>query len=948
MNKNKPSFKKTIHKISTVILVITLVLGIAASGFGISVAALTQKEASKKPSDNSQATQEVTQPEETYKSPTDDYSDFSNEVTVTDNVKMLSPEESAEINNALIYINNQDVYGEQNLVLTLNGENLKALENVYSGDIIYLDGDQNSAFGEGRFFKIEDNYSSDGKTYLYTTEPALDEVFETMEYAASDILTEENFVEANCANGVSFDFGEFDETSLNLTQTENISDVETKNTKKSNEKPQVTQLANDYSSPGDDLIISLNVDILSPEGGIINLLTDPKNLEKDNKNDKNKKEDDNKNNKGPVDYSLKLEGQFGIKDLTTHLVCDKDGVLSFEELYLGISGQLFADVHLTGDVSLESTPKETGKEWKYLELKGLNEKRFPIAVFKFQGTTPIYITNSAFDAANESVIPSIYIILYADWEGKISIELSAGFTYGHSFNSGLRVFKEGEPCMQFEEYPYTSSYDAEDEDGLIWDIGLKFEAETDFTLFGTSAVFYIAGINVGEFALAKIGAEAKASAEIKADSVNGLTVEKDDFEFYIRGYLKLIGIKVKLSADGRKLLDFISVDVDIDFTLIDITLFEKGHKPDKYKPVKPVSSFAPPTEFASVMSVVFDVSGSMDWTIDTGERKIDAAKSASKFILSTAKSWSENSDDKFGIGVIKFSDNSEVISVPHTDYPYIEACIDSIDGSGGTDIYSGVEGAVSQLSAVEAKDKTIILLTDGQDGSGYSAEEIADLAKRKSIKVFTIGFGDDVDQEFLKTIASVTGGEYKFANTTDIMGIISSFIYAQQASTSEVLSEYEGTVQEGKTVTANKFSIDDKTGDLVVTNAWPGSFLDTILIDPTGREVDEEYPGAVIDETKIPTTVTVKNPIKGDWTVKIKGVETSYENEPFYTIVSFKASEEKVKNEPMTDMQTVASYCIPIGLLMTIASTLLLVCFAQKKDKSAKKEKKTKKGKTTN
>ena len=125
----------------------------------------------------------------------------------------------------------------------------------------------------------------------------------------------------------------------------------------------------------------------------------------------------------------------------------------------------------------------------------------------------------------------------------------------------------------------------------------------------------------------------------------------------------------------------------------------------------------------------------------------------------------------------------------------------------------------------------------------------------------------------------------------------------------------------------------------MITTAWPGSFLDTILVDPNGKVVDENYPGAKTDETQIPSTITVANPIKGDWEVSVKGVETSYEEEPFYTIVAFKEAKNAKINTEMSTIEIIAAYCIPIGMFLILASVLFL--FGLGKNKKTKEENKT-------
>jgi Ca-activated chloride channel family protein len=103
---------------------------------------------------------------------------------------------------------------------------------------------------------------------------------------------------------------------------------------------------------------------------------------------------------------------------------------------------------------------------------------------------------------------------------------------------------------------------------------------------------------------------------------------------------------------------------------------------------------------------------------------------------------------------------------------------------GGTAIGMGLATAVNRIKDSKAKSKIIILLTDGVNNSGFIDPKIAsELAVEYGIKVYTIGLGTNgtalspvailpngnfqygrvqvtIDEELLKEIADVTGGEY--------------------------------------------------------------------------------------------------------------------------------------------------------------------------------------------
>jgi Ca-activated chloride channel family protein len=88
----------------------------------------------------------------------------------------------------------------------------------------------------------------------------------------------------------------------------------------------------------------------------------------------------------------------------------------------------------------------------------------------------------------------------------------------------------------------------------------------------------------------------------------------------------------------------------------------------------------------------------------------------------------------------------------------------------------GIANAVSRLKDSKAESKVIILLTDGSNNSGeITPEDAAEIAKEYGVRIYTIGFRTDnevvqtpygimnnseFDEKTLKSIASVTGGEY--------------------------------------------------------------------------------------------------------------------------------------------------------------------------------------------
>ncbi len=98
----------------------------------------------------------------------------------------------------------------------------------------------------------------------------------------------------------------------------------------------------------------------------------------------------------------------------------------------------------------------------------------------------------------------------------------------------------------------------------------------------------------------------------------------------------------------------------------------------------------------------------------------------------------------------------------------------------GTAIGDGLSSAINRLLSGQAKSKSIILLTDGSNNAGdVPPSTAAEIAKKKGIKVYTIGVGTNgvievqdpygfsttsietkIDEESLRAIANQTGGKY--------------------------------------------------------------------------------------------------------------------------------------------------------------------------------------------
>lgn len=180
--------------------------------------------------------------------------------------------------------------------------------------------------------------------------------------------------------------------------------------------------------------------------------------------------------------------------------------------------------------------------------------------------------------------------------------------------------------------------------------------------------------------------------------------------------------------------------------------------------------------------LVIDRSGSMnDKNGSTGTKLSNAKIAAKNFVDIMAK------DPKNQLGLTSFATTATVNNPLTTNYASIKTQLDALKGDGGTCIECGIKKANAELKAVQTQagrqgiKKIVVLLTDGRattiDGSTKTVDSA--LAEQKAIEAavagntesktifFTIGLGADVNESFLKKIATLTGGQYYFSPTTD-------------------------------------------------------------------------------------------------------------------------------------------------------------------------------------
>lgn len=167
----------------------------------------------------------------------------------------------------------------------------------------------------------------------------------------------------------------------------------------------------------------------------------------------------------------------------------------------------------------------------------------------------------------------------------------------------------------------------------------------------------------------------------------------------------------------------------------------------------------------------------------------------------------------------------------------LKAVTDSIGAGGGTEIDSALEMGIAELCKAEDelnRQRLIVLLSDGQ--SSVNEDFFAE-ANENLIKIITIGFGSDADEELLKNIARSTGGQYYRANEKNVSDIFE--LIREEYLGVDMSEDSDG---DGLPDKVEMMGMRNQFGKIVVTDPYNA---DT---DGDGKSDGEEMGTVVIDE----------------------------------------------------------------------------------------------------
>ncbi|HYN08011.1 MAG TPA: VWA domain-containing protein [Vicinamibacterales bacterium] len=160
--------------------------------------------------------------------------------------------------------------------------------------------------------------------------------------------------------------------------------------------------------------------------------------------------------------------------------------------------------------------------------------------------------------------------------------------------------------------------------------------------------------------------------------------------------------------------------------------------------------------------LVLDESGSM--------------KRAAPMVMESARKFVQSLPDKDKLGVMLFSDKTNMIHDLTTIRVWALDAIRGYSVKGGTALYDAVVEALQRLSRVEGR-RAVVVLTDGRDennpgtgpGSVHTFTDVLNAIRGVDAMVFPIGLGTNLDRAYLERMGELSMGEAYFpAEVTEL------------------------------------------------------------------------------------------------------------------------------------------------------------------------------------
>jgi Ca-activated chloride channel family protein len=213
------------------------------------------------------------------------------------------------------------------------------------------------------------------------------------------------------------------------------------------------------------------------------------------------------------------------------------------------------------------------------------------------------------------------------------------------------------------------------------------------------------------------------------------------------------GYTAPVAPPVRASLEFSGVgsgQVPLSLTREDLTILEDGVP----QSVDVFQEAVLPVTFM----LALDSSGSM-------KRSAEQAREAAREFIAAMRPEDQ-------VGMILFSDKSNLVHVPTEKREYSLKAIDGYVAEGGTALYDALFDSLAQLATVQGR-RVVVVVTDGRDenatstgpGSLQKWDEVLQKLEQTEATVYAVGVGNQVDRTRLQQLARKSGGAAYFPTT---------------------------------------------------------------------------------------------------------------------------------------------------------------------------------------
>lgn len=271
---------------------------------------------------------------------------------------------------------------------------------------------------------------------------------------------------------------------------------------------------------------------------------------------------------------------------------------------------------------------------------------------------------------------------------------------------------------------------------------------------------------------------------------------KEVSNYIIKAYEEALPVKIlETSIQNTDFSDFVSDYVSTKQAMINIC----GINIEDFPKVTAYVQFGTPIQNAELLEVK-DVNQIMT-DVKLSKKKyaqanilltcdISGSMSGNEEQLKNAvATFAEYKTDIEQIGLIGFNDGIVFDTEFYDLKDQLLNYTDQLTADGGTNIFGAIQHSISKFGNDSSVSKTVIVMTDGEDGYNPSKEELENLRRtctQKNITIYTVGLGSSVNAEYLSNLASYGNGKFVYCNNAASLESLFDFIHSQIDNTYEL------------------------------------------------------------------------------------------------------------------------------------------------------------------